>query len=758
MRLRPVFIRIAHCLIHTKSGSGTANIGAVGAVAAPDRGARPSTNGDKALSFDTLLLLVAAPFAILAFVFAGRKAAPHLSRRDAQWLGFAWVVLWSVEYWIAGDRSFLLFGAELEYGLAVDLLVSVLNDGARYLHRLAGGVDRYVMTTNAGQLLSLERILADWLPLGAANGVHKITVCAVGFVGTYRLSRSAGADRWQATLLASLFTLSHQRITVMTWSHGTGFAALPLGAYLLVARAGRRHYWAGVAAFAAFFAASCTPTHSLIALSVAVVGTAVAFGRWRLAWMALLALAAVLIVVVVNWHEGLFAKFLLGAETVRGDSVETNWMPIRPAVLLVGVAAALGCVVVDRRDGWRIAVALAFAAGCGEAAQYLTASVPLLAPVRNINFHNGDAAIPVLALLAAAMFMARARIAGGMATKQKIATMLLAGLVAGHLAWQKAYDGAVWLSEGGLGVLASVSDRLRDAPWKPLEPVRAVSVPYRLPANAVAAAGLDTFDGMFPLIDRRIAAYWDAVVAPRRIDAASAFLMIPGASYDPKCCREYRFAEMADVDLLRLANVGIVLSVLPLRDDRLVELTPPAPFDLPRADGSRWARAGALAEAILRPAPVRAYAIADPLPRVYGATDVVVLPDAVSDAEYFARVRADGLRRAAVVRGAAIHPGGAPFKAAPSLAVDTYSLIADGFDIQVTAPDGGVVIVNALLNRFWQAAVDGVPAGLAPVNGFQTAVQVPPGARRIELRYARPSFVDILSGRATLAAAVRPRP
>ncbi len=56
-------------------------------------------------------------------------------------------------------------------------------------------------------------------------------------------------------------------------------------------------------------------------------------------------------------------------------------------------------------------------------------------------------------------------------------------------------------------------------------------------------------------------------------------------------------------------------------------------------------------------------------------------------------------------------------------------------DIDVIAPDGGFLVLNQTYFPQWHARVDGKPAELLRVNGFVQGLAVPPGSRRVELRW-----------------------
>lgn len=60
--------------------------------------------------------------------------------------------------------------------------------------------------------------------------------------------------------------------------------------------------------------------------------------------------------------------------------------------------------------------------------------------------------------------------------------------------------------------------------------------------------------------------------------------------------------------------------------------------------------------------------------------------------------------------------------------------------VRTEAEYGGMLVVSRLFDPGWSAAVDGTPVPLVRANGALMALEVPPGAHEVELRYAPRSF------------------
>ena len=73
--------------------------------------------------------------------------------------------------------------------------------------------------------------------------LHKGTVVAIGFVGTYLLCRaSGGADKTTAVIIAALFTVSNEN-RLYDLYHRCGMAFIPPLIYVIVSRSNKAIYF-----------------------------------------------------------------------------------------------------------------------------------------------------------------------------------------------------------------------------------------------------------------------------------------------------------------------------------------------------------------------------------------------------------------------------------------------------------------------------------------------------------------------------------
>ena len=147
-------------------------------------------------------------------------------------------------------------------------------------------------------------------------------------------------------------------------------------------------------------------------------------------------------------------------------------------------------------------------------------------------------------------------------------------------------------------------------------------------------------------------------------------------------------------------------------------------------------------ELVFEENPLRVYALSNPLPRVFAATAVSYLPENISINDQVKEIERLGMDRIAIVKSSK------PMLPQPvegTLDIQGFSLVADGFDITLSASADGVAIVNSVYSPFWRAYADGVPTGVVEANMVHMAVNVPKGTKKLTLRYERQMLRDKMS-------------
>ncbi|NQV57930.1 MAG: hypothetical protein HQ503_18865 [Rhodospirillales bacterium] len=704
--------------------------------------------------FETLAAVKFTIVAMVFFIALKWNFLPQTRRHVVVW-GAIWLLMATSEYWAFGNASYIFLNAELEYSLPINIFMNEWYDGGIFSHAFAGGNDVYAMAAGTGQFVSLERILLAIFPLWLASFFHKVMVFWIGFSGIYLISRRfAGLERSTAFALAALSTLAaHPFVTTTTWVHGVGYAISAMAIYLCVLRYGRRWYFTGIIALSILQAVSSTPTNSLVTVLAAVFFAALFFGFRR----AIAVIPAILIIVLFtlfNWHESLYAKALVAPLTDRVmdhsfskpeffqilDIAFKQFGPFGqievPIIILAGLAVLLS--LRHRLFGW-VLIALLLSVFSG----FVIENIPWRKIGWNIfaGYQFSYIFYSAFALAYVVAGFALGEIGRRKQVPWRIINAALMALMVGNFFWAKSFSISNWLSSGGLSVVPQVQrlEAVRDLRNKP---IRVVTVPYRIPENMLAAAGLMAANGNYNLRLQRQAVFWNKGILKHPSNTVGQSTLL-SKYFDFKCCDRYDIAEHANIDFLRISNVGYIFSKLPLIGGGLVQVYGPKDERAPvrRAEPIRQRLAGYFTENF-EPSPIRTYAIANPLPMVFAASDLVVAQQGINDSDYMKLVGKFALQRAAVVR-TKVKNSVRIFK---SLKINEFQMVRDGVDISLDAPDGGVVIVNLPHTPFWQAEQNGIPLELFPTNQIHMGIAAPPGSKNIKLRYRRPLLRDKLFG------------
>jgi hypothetical protein len=717
------------------------------------------------LGFAGMLTVTQIGVTVFVFAIVLRFGPPILTRNRSLMIGFGWVLLVTVEYWIAGPYSFVFGATDILLSLPFYSFLNQWHDGGMFSHAFNGGMDLSATMANAGQFISFEKWLARVEPMWVANMIQKILAVGLGFWGVYLLARRvAGTDRDLALGLAALYPLSQNLMIHHSWFHGMGYAVIPLAVYLCVFRYGKRYYYSGLILISAFHAISSTQPLSGMAFFPAMALAALLADSRRMLRMAHAIILPALFV-IANWHESLFAKALIGPLTLRGK--DYNWVATDiekifsnlsydithewevPAIAMIGlvlfwatrsrklivamlvVCMALWTGVVLNQFPWGDIGAASLAGVNFRYTNYSARTIGLLVAAIAIGGINKRSLAGVHTMLAWSQFV-------------KIRTFVVAIVIAlaiGKFAWYKAVNIPVWLSEGGLPVLTENMKRLQNRPWAPKEPFRVVTIPYRLSPNMAPAVGLDSFDATSQLILGSAAKYWmKAIIRGTVVGVDGGFMIFDPIEFDIKCCASYDISKHMNLEFLRIVNVGYILSTLPLYGDNLVKVSGPLEDIAPPRNKLPFKeRISAYIDAIIDPSPIYVYAIGKALPRIYVAQGLIKVASDISDASFLDLIRQHAPARRAVIKNAADN---AATVSADNLKITNYELVSDGFNVNLKGSTAGSVIINGSYMPFWKAYADGKAVKIASANMVHMIISVPPNTKSLKVRYERPLLID----------------
>lgn len=690
-----------------------------------------------------LALVSAASFFAWLWI-VGRFASRLETQRGLRLAAVLWVLLFTVEFWILGPYSFIAWDSEGNFSLAFYNYLTRQHPGGVFAHAVAGGQDTYSMYAGR-QLFQPEVFLSGFAPPWIVVLVHKLMVVCAGLGGGYLLARDVGKAKPAASFAAAaLFTYSHlYLLNVSTSFSGAGFAAIPLGLWIMVAQPRPRHHVWAVFAIGALLATT-DPVHTYPALATALIGLLVLaeIRDWR---RIAFAMTVFVVMAVVNWAEVLYGLAVMAAHTHRGFGLSSATRGIGDilAVAFGTLPAAAWPILVPMALAWvvllvkdiRFALVSAFAVA-GAVGAYVAAELIPWEKVGLTHVKGLEHAYMLLGCLVIAVPVVARGLSAGFGRTPVMLALAMALAVA---SWTKLSNAAQMLWFGGQSNYFGYT-ALLDPSWRPREPFRVVTLFDTPPPNVIAGLyGLEAFDGGVNLNPWKWQEYWFEIVRRNPAYLRATRTRIEWAAWDGG---QYHLDRHLRVDLLEAANVRFVLSALPLApSDEYRAVYAPEAADIARLPQTAFP---SLAEfiryrfkRIFDTGQLFVYELRDALPRAYGATRIVTVADGAG-MDAVAERAADILGRAAVVEGGQADALPSEFA---ELRVAEMAEIVDGYEVRVDAEAGGVLVLNAYHLPYWRAEIDGNPARVVPANGVHMAVAVPPGARVVRFLYQRPTLL-----------------
>lgn len=692
----------------------------------------------------SLTMLVAAMAATLAFLMMSTRGYQFsLTRRGVTSFAIIWIIWITVEFWILGPSSFVNVEDEGEFSYPLFIYLAQWYDGGQFSHHVAGGLDAPAMFSSGFSLIHLERLLFEALPPWAALGLHKTMVAIVGFVGAYKLARHYGADRLHGAIIAAWFCVAHRYSILISLSHGIGYIAPALACYVLVARLGKQNYIFPALAFFVVHAISFTPTHSVWALWPAVLVLWVATGCANpLRFIGVCTLGTLLS--LANWWEPIGAMLAIAPESYRGsldvapNSILTSFRMLTGYpwhTILLGLAA----LVLLSKNRHLLTKSIVMVGGITGITAIMLAIpwTPL-----GLSFLDGFdfTYITFSTSAVAVVIMAWASKSGAIATVMGRPILIAAPVIA-SVAWIASYDkvhnAAQWIGRGGQSAVNTYSN-LREPDWFLSSYARVATVPYQLKPNTLAANGLEVFGSVVNLYPQARGDYFlDSFPALTSVIGSGYNYITQQAEMDYLCCEEYELSKFVDLDRLRHANVGYIASILPLTDDALTRISGPADNAIPARRGDSIShKITSSLQRLFMEKDAYIYALSNPVPRAYVAQQVITVEPNLPKADFFNQAVVAAGRGNAVVSADLGLPISTP---ATKGAVTNVRQIKDGYEIAVSMPSSGYLILNVLPTRYWSATTaSGEDLKIMPANGIHQAVQVPSGTNKVHFRYARP--------------------
>jgi hypothetical protein len=712
------------------------------------------------LIFKNSILLSATAFCIISiapfYYFLNKPRFEIISAKDVSTFFVLWILVFLLEYYIFGPFSFIEMVAEGNLNISLDYYLSHGHGGERFSHAIAGGQDLYVILPGK-QYLNPELLLMHLFPAWIVILIHKFYVGALGFFGSYLLARHvAPGERAIAVAVAAIFPVTHLYLLNFSTNWGPGFACLPLAAYTCVACSSKINYY-GPIIFTAIITMLADPIHIFPALLVTVIAAAILLDGVNLKKVALGFLILVFLS-ILNWHEVLFAHFIVvGATDRSGSDVIEASKAVIPAF-----ERALGRLTFLWISTWPFILAMMvfffrndrFAIRAFAALVWVILSYTFVESFRwdwvGLGFLNTlSNQFMLLIPFATVTVIVTARMLthfergpdDGCIFRLRPKILLLAAALS-ILTWNKFlnFGSLIWF--GGQSSYFGY-ENLQNPNWKPLEDFRVITLFESPSPNLIPAFyGLESYDGQWNLNYQPWLEYWNEVGrdAPER-----ELLTRSGLDWRFWDGTAYDISAHLRLDLLRIANVRYLLSPLPLKSSDLKLVFKPGKEDIPKAHKNSFRSTADFikfrVQRIFNPGNLYIYELPRSLPRVFAARNIEIVSDNITPADLYNKITATALRRTLVVT----KKHASDIATLDTLELNSYQKVLDGYRISVVAPEGGVLVLNNVYLPFWEAHANGKSLKTIPVNGIHTAVILPPGTQEVDVRYNRPLLRETVS-------------
>lgn len=312
-----------------------------------------------------------------------------------------------------------------------------------------------------------------------------------------------------------------------------------------------------------------------------------------------------------------------------------------------------------------------------------------------------------------------------------------------------------WITQGNM-VLNYQSPDIADlATQIARKPIPERVEPFQIYPAYLHAYGIETAGGMNGVYSGRYHEFWGEVVRPYFRQGKSTsnqsvnrwittepgnpptfqgvMLMLTTEDHKP----ERRLADLYQLNLLSLANVGYFISRDKLVDDSLEPLTAPSkPWN---SLTSRQKVRKMIADNFYGRRDLYVYRNRNVLPRFFSVENVRRLPDGTAVREAMARATISELRRTMFVEdrhwqegqmsGEKLHPA--------EIQVDSYS--SDEIRLTVVGSGPSALFVGNSYSPYWVARVDGRVVPIFLANHTFWGLFVPPGSKSVVFRYEPPT-------------------
>tara|TARA_R110000868_G_scaffold153644_10_gene379176 strand:- start:8904 stop:11045 length:2142 start_codon:yes stop_codon:yes gene_type:complete len=693
---------------------------------------------------DLLLLLLV----VLTYVYFKKKHSTSLNSPKFINVAIAtWIVIFLLEYFIAGSSSYIHYYDEADGALSRYLFHNQYYQGGDFLHGPMGGMNHLAQQLTGGQYYSLERGLLSILPITLAIIIHKLMLISCSLIGMYLLMRkSFNVSRVNAFYFSTFFSVFNPYAVYSTIHHGIGYAILPLAIYIFASRSEKNHYYLGTFIISLIITVSSVPTHSMFTTCLALLLWA-SFHPPKNLKRFVVAITSFIIIYLLNWYKVLLAMKALApftsrvidgaesksfSETLSGTlvyvwgktSISIFQMEFSPLVILLALAVVL--LLRSKQRGVRLLLLICTIIFIPCFIYYLSMSIDSLNFLNTVNFYRLAYFLPIPVSIAFARYAT---------SKRALIFLFLAFAILQH--GNRKFEAVQELLIQNQKSLKNIPN-LTNQTWAPateLFRVATANLPYKsgFHPNFAWVYGLDSIDGYSNLVPHIQNLYWYYGVHKNTGPAPS---FIGGNHYlsygevnpfstilngNPS---SITIKERVDLNLLRLMNVKYIISSIPVEDlDGLVS----SPVE------NHSAPQGIIAKLQLRLSNIRKaknlyiYDISNAMERAYFPTQYINMKTGLSFEESL-RVMSNEYCSTCLYASTSLRTIGTG-------AVTKIDKVPNGYDVYYENNAQNILILNQFYHPHWEAFEGDRELKISKVNIVQFGVYPSESSGKVSFRF-----------------------
>jgi hypothetical protein len=628
-------------------------------------------------------------------------------------------------------------------------------------------MDHLAQQLIGGQYLSFERLLFAVFPPFFAILLHKVMVVSFSLIGAFLLfSKTTRMSGLHAFLFATLYSVYNPYAVFSSIHHGMGYAAIPLAIYVFFIRIGQKNYNLGVVLLSFLLAISSVPTHSLMTLFFGLFIWYVVHYK-EIPFKKMLATNFLLMLfTLANWGHAILAMKKYGEHTSR---VLTTSADIDYTELFLGslfyikgktdiayfgltfsLFLVLFCFIIlfslvnSRNESKRWYIFTLLALFSSSAIYLVTFNVSALSFLNAVNFHRISYLLPIPMTYISWEIFQKVELE----KKFKHIAILIPGIflsvaLATHLERKSSAirETLIQNQKQIQGI-----ENLRTRPWEPKDQLYRVvtaSLPYKagFHPNLSWVYGLETLDGYSNLVPHQQIKFWFYGIHRHDFQKIENFgggnLYISYQEENPysKIYHDnpeaIEISSRTDINLLRMFNVGYILSATPLNDQFSLVSKPMLNLEKPQQEGLKE-RILTRISRLTTNSELYIYSIGEYSPRAYFPQSIFVFPDDLNTSQKYRYISKNYCPKCAFVEQA-------NKDTVSSGIVKNWIKIKNGYqgDIEAQHPES-LVVLGQFIHPYWKAFSGGRELPIIKVNEVQMGVLVPAGQSKLKFIYSPP--------------------